>query len=49
MELINKSALVEKLGEWMHKIELGVATIPLHGREKADAALEYESSAMLMQ
>lgn len=42
MKLIDKSALVEKLEEWRYKIELGVFSIPLHGREKADAAFEYE-------
>ncbi len=41
-QYISKSALVAKIDDWRDKIIKGIATIPLRGRQKADAALEYE-------
>lgn len=41
-QYIDKAALVAKIDDWRDKIIKGIATIPLRGRQRADAALEYE-------
>ena len=42
MGVIDKAAVVAMLEEWRSKIQMGVISIPLHGRQRADAAYEYE-------
>ena len=41
-QYIDKSTLVAELNDWRNKIKKGVFDIPLEGRERADAAFEYE-------
>ena len=41
-QYIDKSALVAEIEDWRDKIIKGIFDIPLHGRQKADAAFEYE-------
>lgn len=40
--LIDKAAIVAGINDWRDKIKKGILSIPLSGREKADAAFEYE-------
>jgi len=39
---INKDALVTEIDDWRDKIKKGIFTIPLEGRQRADATFEYE-------
>ena len=39
---IDKAALVAEIDDWRDKIKKGIFTIPLEGRERADATFEYE-------
>lgn len=41
-QYIPKTVIVEKIDDWLDKIIKGIATIPLRGRQRADATLEYE-------
>ena len=41
-QYIDKTNVVAKIDDWRDKIIKGIATIPLKGRQRADAALEYE-------
>ena len=42
MKLIDKDAVAAKIEEWRNKIVKGIFSIPLTGRNKADATFEYE-------
>ena len=42
MKLIDKAAVVAEIEDWRDKIKKGIFSIPLSGREKADATFEYE-------
>lgn len=42
MKLIDKAALVAEIEDWRDKIKKGIFSIPLTGRDKADATFEYE-------
>ena len=41
-QYIDKSAVVAEINDWRDKIKKGVFGIPLEGRQRADAAFEYE-------
>lgn len=41
-QYIPKSALLAKIDDWRHNIMMGIATIPLRGHQRADAAFEHE-------
>ena len=41
-QYIDKAAVLAEIDDWRDKIIKGIATIPLKGRQRADAALEYE-------
>lgn len=42
MKLIDKSALVAEIESWRDNIIKAISDIPLTGRDRADAAFEYE-------
>lgn len=42
MKLIDKDAVVAKIDDYRDKIEKSILTVPLNGRQRADAAFEYE-------
>lgn len=42
MKLIDKSALVAEIDSWRDNIIKAISDIPLRGRDRADAAFEYE-------
>ena len=42
MKLIDKADIVAEITDWRNKIKKGIFAIPLKGRERADAAFEYE-------
>lgn len=39
---ISKSDVVTEIDDWRDKIKKGIFTIPLEGRQRADATFEYE-------
>ena len=41
-QYIDKAAVVAKIEDWRDKIRKGIFSIPLSGRDKAHATLEYE-------
>ena len=41
-QYIDKDRVVAEIDDWRHGIKKGFFSIPLSGREKADAAFEYE-------
>ena len=41
-QYIDKDALVAEIEDWRNKIERGIFSIPLEGRDRADATFEYE-------
>lgn len=41
MKLIDKDAIVAEIDDWRDMIKKYILTIPLSGRERADATLEY--------
>ena len=41
-QLIDKSALVAEIDSWRDSIIKSISDIPLRGRDRADATLEYE-------
>ena len=41
-QYIDKAAIVTGINDWRDKIKKGIFSIPLSGKERADATFEYE-------